>query len=253
MKLKWTIDACRKEAIKYNNKRDFMKSSKNAYSAAHKHGFIDDICSHMRPLGNSKKRGIYSFEFNDGSVYVGLTYDFEKRYNEHISSEKSQVYIHKEKTELTPEFRILNDYTNIDDAIELEGYFISKYRSEGWLILNRSKHGAIGTNTVKWTYNECKLDALKYNDRTSFMRKSPGAYKSASKNKWLDEICSHMIIKNMKWTYDICRLEALKYKTRNEFKNKSCGAYTFSYRNGFLEDICKHMKRYKNNFKLCKF
>lgn len=251
MRLKWTIDKCREEAIKYNSKKEFMNSkSKNAYYAAHRHGFIDDICSHMKPLGDRKRRGIYSFEFSDKSVYIGLTYDFDKRYKEHINSTRSQVYKHIEESKLFPEFKILHNYITIDESIDMEGYYIEKYKIDGWNILNKSKHGAIGTNIIKWTYDNCKSEALKYKDRTSFMRLSSGAYKSCVINNWLDDVCSHMIVKNVTWNYDLCKKEAVKYKTRNEFKRKSCGAYTFSYRNGLLDDICSHMIRYKNNFKL---
>lgn len=86
---------------------------------------------------------------------------------------------------------------------------------------------------LKWTIDRCREEA----------------YKSCVINNWLDDVCSHMIVKNMNWNYDLCKKEANKYKTRNEFKRKSCGAYTFSYRNGLLDEICSHMIRYKNNFK----
>ena len=80
---------------------------------------------------------------------------------------------------------------------------------------------------------------------------SPGAYKSSSINKWLDEICSHMIVKSKKkyWDIDKCLILALKYKNRNQFKINECDAYSYAYMHGLLDEVCSHMKKYPNNFK----
>ena len=64
-----------------------------------------------------------------------------------------------------------------------------------------------------WTYERCKEEALKYESRSDFKRKNNYAYISSRKNKWLDEICVHMLKKNKQigyWTFDRCRETALK-------------------------------------------
>lgn len=38
------------------------------------------------------------------------------------------------------------------------------------------------------------------------------AYNSALKNKWSNEICSHMVSLRHTWTKEECKNEALKYK-----------------------------------------
>jgi hypothetical protein len=43
-----------------------------------------------------------------------------------------------------------------------------------------------------WTKNNCEEEALKYNTRKEFGIKSRSAYISVYRNKWLDDICSHM-------------------------------------------------------------
>lgn len=44
-----------------------------------------------------------------------------------------------------------------------------------------------------WLNKEnCREEAIKYSQRTDFMRNSGSAYGSALRNGWLDEICSHM-------------------------------------------------------------
>ena len=46
--IRWTYDMIKEEAMKYNTKREFHKGSSKAYNAAYKHGWLDDICSHMK-------------------------------------------------------------------------------------------------------------------------------------------------------------------------------------------------------------
>jgi len=64
-KLKWTYDKCKEIALKYDNKRDFRLLDSCAYSAAKKHNYIKDICSHMKQLNNTHFRCIYAIEFNE--------------------------------------------------------------------------------------------------------------------------------------------------------------------------------------------
>jgi len=39
-----------------------------------------------------------------------------------------------------------------------------------------------------WTFEECKLEGMKYRNRTEFHDKACGAYHAARRNKWLNEI-----------------------------------------------------------------
>lgn len=112
-----------------------------------------------------------------------------------------------------------------------------------------------------WTYERCKEEALKYNTKRDF-REHSLAYSVSCRNKWIDEICSHMIVLQKPkgyWNdYNICKEEALKYETKSDF-NKNCSrCYKISTYNGWIDDICSHMieikkpKGYWNNYELCK-
>lgn len=50
-------DRCKAEAAKFNTRATFIKNSVSAYNSAYKHGWLDDICSHMispiHPSGKS--------------------------------------------------------------------------------------------------------------------------------------------------------------------------------------------------------
>ena len=79
----WNIkENCLQESLKYKTRTEFQKGSGGAYISSMKNGWLDEICGHMEVVGNLKMRGIYVFEFEDNHVYVGLTYDFKRRYNE---------------------------------------------------------------------------------------------------------------------------------------------------------------------------
>ena len=43
----WTIDECKKEALKYSSRCEFEKNNKNSYIWAIRHNVLDEICSHM--------------------------------------------------------------------------------------------------------------------------------------------------------------------------------------------------------------
>jgi hypothetical protein len=95
-----------------------------------------------------------------------------------------------------------------------------------------------------WNKSKCHKESLKYDTRTNFQKNSGSAYTIACKNNWLDEICSHMILKqrpNGYWNKKLCHIEALKYKSRTEFQKKSSPAYDYAIRRKWMNDICKHM------------
>ena len=49
-----------------------------------------------------------------------------------------------------------------------------------------------------WTKEKCHEEALKYNTRGEFQKKSSTAYVKSRKEKWLDEICIHMKLRKQK-------------------------------------------------------
>jgi predicted GIY-YIG superfamily endonuclease len=188
----WTKELCRIESLKFKNKQEFRRKQSGAYNYAHKNRFLNEICQHMTPTGNEYKRCIYAAEFNDGFVYIGLTYNFQRRIIQHLNCNNSGVYEHMTKYQLTPNFKQLCDYQDVSVAKKLEGEYVEIYTIEGWKVLNKAKTGAVGGNKRYWTKHLCKLVALKYSTRHEFKLKSSGVYSTAVKNKWLNDICVHM-------------------------------------------------------------
>ena len=98
-----------------------------------------------------------------------------------------------------------------------------------------------------WTKERCAEEALKYQARSEFTKRCSVGYQIAARNKWLDEICSHMPArkptKPSKWTKELCAKEAAKYGTRYEFLLGHKLAHQAAYKYGWLDEICQHMKQ----------
>lgn len=247
----WTKKRCKEEAKKYNGRAEFKRMAGGAYNSAKKNGWIKEICSSMEYFGNRFKRLVYFYIFSDNSVYVGLTYNINERDNKHKRAKDSSVFRHMQKTGLIPKLNY-TDYMHVENAKIIEDEMINKFKNDGYNILNISKAGGVGGGYIKWTFDKCKEEALKYNSRKEFANKSNSAYNSVRRYGWLDSVCSHMK-QNKKpsgyWTKESCKNEALKYKSRKEIYKNSRGAYSTMLKNNWLDECCVHMKN--KNKKIC--
>lgn len=248
----WTKENCQKEALKYETRIMFKRKSNGAYGVARRLKFLDEICSHMKPIGSLYKRCIYAYIFEDGCVYVGLTGNLEKRHKNRLKKKGDSVSqkifegVKYERMQLT------NYDLDLKEAKKLETMLIKFCREkEVFVCINKSNGGELG-GFFKWNKENCKIEALKYNTKKEFDENSNGAYQAALRGKWLDEICTHMNpLKNNNgyWTKDNCKTEALKYNSRKEFQTTSGSAYRKSLDNEWLDEICSHMMSKENPIK----
>jgi hypothetical protein len=184
----WNREKTLEVSLKCNSITEFKLKYGGAYKAARKNKWLSECKAHMEILGTRFKRLIYSFEFSDKSVYVGLTYNPTKRKQSHLSDKDgSQVYKHIQQTGLQPEFKKLTEFLDKDIASKKEGEFLEKYKNEGWKILNKYPTGVLGGNVRIWTKENCLIDASKYTSKTKWIKNSYGAYLSAKRNNWLNE------------------------------------------------------------------
>lgn len=233
----WNKEKCHEEALKYNTKTKLSKFSRGAYKSALKNKWLDEICSHMSIQGSLYKRYNYIYEFSDNHVYIGLTYDINRRNNDHLNDENSPVYNHIKETGLKP-ILTYDDLKNAGDAQKKESELIFEYLKKGWNILNKAKAGGLGMIKTKYTKDIAYNEAIKYKSRIEFQKESRSIYRFCLATKIIDEVCAHMKIK---MTKNICKTEAIKYITKKEFYCNSPNAYRFSLRNKFLDEICLHM------------
>jgi len=238
----WTKEKCQEDALLYKSRSEYNKKSCSSYCKAWENGWLDEICSHMLTIGNKYKKCIYSYEFLDTkTAYIGLTFNLTVRNEQH--QKRGPVFIYSQNNKIT-NFIQLTDYIDVEDAKVKEEFYVNKYLSEGWQVLNTAKPGAIGGGVRKWTLEKCILDAKKYNNKYDY-RMSKG-YRAATRNKWLDIIYEHCGFELNKskpfnyWTKERCLLESEKYEKYKDFHKNSRVVYSLCGRHNWLDDIKKH-------------
>lgn len=237
----WTKEHCQEEALKYSTKTEFKKNNKWAYRISLTNDWVNDICSHMKIIGNLYNRCIYVYEFSDNNAYIGLTYNIDNRNLIHLK--KGPIYKHLQKTSSTYILRQLTDYIDVNEAKKLENKYLKEYKKNGWILLNKIKAGGIGGYKF-WSKEKCLKIAMKYKTYTKF-NKTP-AYYAARRYGWIDEI-NFKLERKIKpigfWTKERCKEEALKYKTRIDFFNGNSGVFNKCVKKKWLNDICSHMNK----------
>lgn len=196
-----------------------------------------------------ENRVVYAIEFPDNYVYVGLTKNLKNRFKQHLSPHhRSYVYKHILKTSLTPKLIKLEIDLNENDAKVKEFQYLKEYSNKNWHIINKAKPGSLGGSIIKHTKLACISDAKKYKTKREWYEKSPSSYDAARRNKWLNDCCSHMIIKrkiNGYWSKNICNLESKKFTSKTEWQKKSSTSYSVARKNGWLLELSKHMQKQK--------
>jgi len=233
----WTYDRCKEESLKYKTRKEFYENSSSAYDVSYKNGWIDLFCLHMTKLGNTHKRCVYIWEFDDHSVYVGITCNYNRRIYDHITKPNLPVYIHLKNHKGF--CKQLTEYLSIDIVGKIENDYIELYRRNGWWVLNKAKGGSLGGNTRKWTYEKCKNVALKCKTKKELIEKYNTVSIKIRKNKWF-ELIEHFIESrkpNGYWTYDRCKKLALECQTKKEMNEKFRQPYDVICKNKWFELI----------------
>jgi predicted GIY-YIG superfamily endonuclease len=236
----WSNEMIKEEALKYTTRRDFQKGS-TSYDIARRRGILDDVCSHMVRIGNLYKRFIYIIEFENNSVYIGLTNNIKRRKLEHIDKSSNKFVRDLINNNIKYLFKSDNILYNADDAIKIECELIEEYKNKEYLVLNIIKGGGLGnTSFNKWSMEIIQEESLKYKNKKDFLKNNKKAYDYSYRNGFLNVVCSHMNNKK-RWTDDNIREEALKYKTKMDFIKYCKSGYNAACRKGILDEVCSHM------------
>lgn len=237
----WTEELLIKEAKKYKRRTVFKKNKDGAYKKAVKLNILDKICSHMEIVGNRMERYLYSFEFPDKSVYVGLTYDYKKRYIQHMTSNKIIIY----KTEkLGHTFVMYNELYSYKNVGSEEKKLIDNYKKKGWKILNKIKGGGLGGYYIdRVDENTIIEEILKYETKREFKSKNKKFFNRVRNSNNINILNAYYSLCNKTKNPNKieCKKEALKYKRRVDFKRNALKHYTRSLALGIIDEVCIHM------------
>jgi hypothetical protein len=246
-----TKELCTEIAKPFNTRIKFERFDKSAYEKARKSGWLDEVCSHMELDAKSlKNRYVYTIMIDD-YAYVGLTYDTDRRFKEHLRQESSGVFKFIQENNINHDDiqYTINGYYDEELASIMETHFENECIEKGFTLINTAKTGGLGKSTRKWTKEKCQEEALKYKYRNEFKTFSSGAYHASKRYDWMDDICSHMEYKNKPtgyWTIEKCKEEASKYNTRSSFQKGCKEAYRKALNKGWLDGICSHMIQLMN-------
>ncbi len=80
----------------------------------------------------------------------------------------------------------------IEAQIE-ENNLIEKYKSDGWIMLNKVKGGSLGGSSIKWNIPLIIMESKKYRKISDFSKKSKGAYSASKRFNILNDIREYYI------------------------------------------------------------
>ena len=237
----WTYETCYEEAKKYKSRGDFSKS-KSAYTIAWRNGWLDDYVwfkDERIDFENGKIDSVYAYEFVElNAVYVGRTLIKLQRIRDyqHLFNSDAVSSFAKENNTPVPEMKILETDLTVKEGVYKEGWWVEKYRLDGWTILNKAKTGSIGAlQGKKWTYEKCFELARDCSSKGEFKRKSSSAYTRARIHGWLDDYTWFETKWEKKWNRETCFEEAKKYKSKSEFREYNPSAYYTALNKGWLD------------------
>ncbi len=241
----WSKRELLAEGKKFKTRSEWQRKETSSYQIAARLGILDQACRHMRPIGHRYLRLLYAIENPDRSVYVGLSYDPEARYFQHVSSksrQKCDLVLRKHFKRGNQKLKVFKKKYSVNHIKTEERRLIEHYRRTGWKILNTAKGGALGTPTKVHTLEACMEKVRFCKSRTEFANSFPSAYNAVLSNGWKEKVFKSLPSKVRRpYTRRELQEVALKYKTRAEFMKYSSKEYGVAGNRGLLPQITRHM------------
>ena len=188
---------CKGVAEKYKTMYDFYMNDRKCFNKTVKRGWINDFTwLEKGKIWEDTLHVVYVYEVSDGSVYVGLTKDMEKRDKSHrgiLGNGKSSLrdYCAEHGLEI-PKPRILKSGLTMTNAQYEEKKWIKKYRDDGFSVINKTDGGEIGPLPF-FAYESKNIDeiikeARQYKNLYSVRKNNPALHAYICKNK-LGNVC----------------------------------------------------------------
>lgn len=228
-------DNIRNEALKYDLYRDFSRECHDGCEYARRIGWIDDFDWLKKRYTvdlNKHEHWVYAYVDEENKyVYIGLTRE-KTRHKQHNTRKNNKgEYTSTAKryfesvNKPLPKPIILKNDLNAEEAQYYEDYFVKKYKSEGWNIINISatgiNSGSLGFNTnfKKWNNETVTELAKTCKTGAELASKSNRAYEYARDNglletfDWMESRQKQRFYKN--WTEE----QFVEYF--NQFNNRT--------------------------------
>jgi predicted GIY-YIG superfamily endonuclease len=258
---KWTKEKCLEIALKYEYRIDWHKENANSYQAALRYGWLKECTEHMKR--HQREKGYWTKEkCHKEALKYKSRYSFTKGSPGAWMSATRRGFLDEICSHMETTIRISSDYWTFEKCEALAKFctgrkdfydkYIKAYKASikfGFLdTLFPHKDNYIPTSY--WTKENCHKEALKHNTRFDFKKSKRVAYTICLKNKWIDDVCSHMNTKKTapRGFWDIkenCYKESIKYSSKSEFKKNCMGAYNAAVKRNWLYEFFPNTIRNK--------
>ena len=251
--LYWTKERCLEKSIECKTRTEFINRYNGAYASSVRNGWFDDVCSHMiSPIALPTDWNL------DILKVIAQNYKTRKEF----ATKSSTAYEYARKKQLLDivcshmcrpsqpqkwSFEALRaEAQKYKTKSEFQSQNSSAYStaSKKGILNDICTHmKSLRKAASYWTKEECRKRALLYKTKIEFKNQDGSAYATAVREKWIQDICSHMMRPKpkLKWTVDTLNIEAQKYDSIKRFKAESQSAYVTAGRLGLLKQICIHM------------
>ena len=190
-----TLEECKEIARKYTNRTEFLENEAKVYYYARKRGWHSEICIHMsnhkiewtleycKEL-DSNYQTVTEFSHNHSRAYVIC---LKNNWSHEVCGHMEKYFKHSEKDLIAKAL-----------MCKTRSEFGKKFPNEYESARRRGLLGKICTHMKflvtpnNFTKTQCLEKALLFETRTAFRENCRPYYSFCLKNKWLDEVCSHM-------------------------------------------------------------
>ena len=241
----WTKNRCLEEALKYETRSVFKLNSSGAYNAAYKHGWLDEICSHMKILKThytKEECAIEALKYETKTEFmekspIYYSHAIRKGYLNEICRHMRKLGNPEERAIYAFEFRDRHVYIGLtSDTERRKEEHLHSTKSPVYKYIKNSNcqyefkvlTGYLPIEEAALTEDEKILD---YADRGWILINKKRGGDLGSKTR--------------KYTKKFCRQIALQYSDKTDFRNCNLHFYSYICRRGWIDELCEHMTQRK--------
>jgi predicted GIY-YIG superfamily endonuclease len=215
-------------AKRCKNHTDIVRLDPSGYRALLDRGLGDIAFAHFETSDKHKSwlYSMYSYIFDDGAIYIGITRDPEGRHKSHSCDKRSPVFMYYETHKINYKYQILHTNMNAALAKKMEKNCISEARLSQLKVLNKDNGGGLGGH-AEWSKDILKEIFQRYTSVSEILKEEPRAYKTATNRGLLKELSAHMTKKRITWDLQKCRESAKSYINCRTWQKKGKGSVQF--------------------------
>lgn len=233
---KWTYRDCEKLALSCKTRREFQSKSSRAYSVSKKNGWIDK----WLPISTNYHKAEYSWTkelcIDIAKKYTSIT-EFSRQESQAYHAAKRHGWIkdfdwlkRAQRTPITEE-EIIQIAQKFKYASDFKKNYPSHYhRARKIGILKDLEF--IPKERIMWTYETCRVEAMKFSSQIAFRKASPVAYNVSLKKKWINQWLPKT---NTIRTDQELLEEAKSYTNINDLRKNNNSLYCLIQKRGLLQ------------------